>query len=199
MAKLIGKDVQLIHTLSASPAEPQDYEGRRAARLGVAGTELRIGYGYPQISDMSAKGSSSASGRYLGADGSSTCSPFSFAPIRTPPPDKLLMASRHRHSTGATIDGNDRLHGSARFEPGNRTDLMAVARAARLACTHPAHVVLERLGRRTSTPSGRSTAASSSAAASSSPSTRRRWSRRHAPRSPACATAPSGDERAPPP
>ena len=55
-AKLMGKDVQLIHTLSASPAE-LDMIKEAGCPVSVSpGSELRIGYGYPQISEMFAKG-----------------------------------------------------------------------------------------------------------------------------------------------
>ena len=52
----MGKDVQLIHALSASPAE-LDMIMESGSPVSVSpGTELRIGYGYPQISEMLAKG-----------------------------------------------------------------------------------------------------------------------------------------------
>src|SRR5262249_50267913 len=55
-AKLMGKDVQLIHTLSASPAELDMIKESGAAVSVSPGSELRIGYGYPQTSEMLAKG-----------------------------------------------------------------------------------------------------------------------------------------------
>ncbi len=55
-AKLMGKDVQLIHTLSATPAELDMIKESGCAVSVSPGTELRIGYGYPQISEMLAKG-----------------------------------------------------------------------------------------------------------------------------------------------
>jgi 5-methylthioadenosine/S-adenosylhomocysteine deaminase len=55
-AKLMGKDVQLIHTLSANPAE-LDMIAETGSPVSISpGTELRIGYGYPQASEMLAKG-----------------------------------------------------------------------------------------------------------------------------------------------
>src|SRR5580704_1661763 len=54
--KLMGKDVQLIHTLSASAAELDMIKESGAAVSVSPGSELRIGYGYPQISEMLAKG-----------------------------------------------------------------------------------------------------------------------------------------------
>jgi 5-methylthioadenosine/S-adenosylhomocysteine deaminase len=54
-AKLLGKDVQLIHAISASQAE-LDMIGESGASVSVSpGSELRIGYGYPQISEMTAR------------------------------------------------------------------------------------------------------------------------------------------------
>jgi 5-methylthioadenosine/S-adenosylhomocysteine deaminase len=54
--KLMGKDVQLIHTLSASPTELDMIKETGSAVSVSPGSELRIGYGYPQISEMLAKG-----------------------------------------------------------------------------------------------------------------------------------------------
>jgi cytosine/adenosine deaminase-related metal-dependent hydrolase len=55
-AKLMGKDVQLIHTLSASPAELDMIKDSGSPVSVSPGSELRIGYGYPQIGEMLAKG-----------------------------------------------------------------------------------------------------------------------------------------------
>ena len=54
-AKLMGKDVQLIHTLSANEAELDMIKESGASVSVSPGSELRIGYGYPQISEMMAK------------------------------------------------------------------------------------------------------------------------------------------------
>ena len=54
-AKCMGKDVQLIHTLAASDAELDMIKETGTAVSVSPGTELRIGYGYPQISEMLAK------------------------------------------------------------------------------------------------------------------------------------------------
>jgi cytosine/adenosine deaminase-related metal-dependent hydrolase len=55
-AKLMGKDVQLIHAISASAAE-LDMIKESGTPVSVSpGSELRIGFGFPQISDMQAKG-----------------------------------------------------------------------------------------------------------------------------------------------
>src|ERR1700693_5463588 len=55
-AKLMGKDVQLIHTISATPAELDMMKETGVAVSVSPGSELRIGYGYPQISEMMEKG-----------------------------------------------------------------------------------------------------------------------------------------------
>src|SRR5262249_34592323 len=55
-AKLMGKDVQLIHALSASAPELDMIKEAGSAVSVSPGSELRIGYGFPQISEMLAKG-----------------------------------------------------------------------------------------------------------------------------------------------
>jgi cytosine/adenosine deaminase-related metal-dependent hydrolase len=55
-AKLMGKDVQLVHALAASDAELDMIKESGAAVSVSPGSELRIGYGYPQVSEMLAKG-----------------------------------------------------------------------------------------------------------------------------------------------
>ena len=94
---------------------------------------------------------------------------------------------------GARSMGVDDKVGS--LKPGKRADSIAIGpdTLSMAVVTDPAHAVLEGTGRRTSTPWWWM-AASSSAAASSLRSTRRKWSRRHAPHSPACANARSGGE-----
>ncbi len=54
-AHLLGKDVQLIHALTATPAELDMIKESGASVSVSPGSELRIGYGYPQISEMLAK------------------------------------------------------------------------------------------------------------------------------------------------
>jgi 5-methylthioadenosine/S-adenosylhomocysteine deaminase len=55
-AKLMGKDVQLVHALAASDAELDMIKESGAAVSVSPGSELRIGYGYPQVSEMLARG-----------------------------------------------------------------------------------------------------------------------------------------------
>jgi 5-methylthioadenosine/S-adenosylhomocysteine deaminase len=55
-AKLMGKDVQLIHTLSANAAELDMIKEAGCAVSVSPASELRIGYGFAQISEMLARG-----------------------------------------------------------------------------------------------------------------------------------------------
>src|SRR5580704_7907489 len=54
-AKLLGKDIQLVHALAASDAELNMIKESGAAVSVSPGSELRIGYGYPQVSEILAK------------------------------------------------------------------------------------------------------------------------------------------------
>jgi len=53
---LLGKDVQLIHTLAASPSELDMMKESGCAVSISPGSELRIGYGFPQTSEMLSRG-----------------------------------------------------------------------------------------------------------------------------------------------
>ena len=55
-ANLLGKDVQLIHTIAASPAELDMMKESGCAVSVSPGSELRIGFGFPQTSEMLARG-----------------------------------------------------------------------------------------------------------------------------------------------
>jgi 5-methylthioadenosine/S-adenosylhomocysteine deaminase len=55
-SRLMDKDMQLIHTLSADPGELEAIKEAGCAVSVSPGTELRIGYGLPQVSEMQAKG-----------------------------------------------------------------------------------------------------------------------------------------------
>ncbi|HML11803.1 MAG TPA: amidohydrolase family protein [Xanthobacteraceae bacterium] len=55
-ANLLGKDVQLIHVIAASPAELEMMKESGCAASVSPGSELRIGYGFPQTSEMLARG-----------------------------------------------------------------------------------------------------------------------------------------------
>lgn len=55
-SRLMGRDLQLIHTLTANPAELDMMKETGVAVSVSPGSELRIGYGLPQTSEMLAKG-----------------------------------------------------------------------------------------------------------------------------------------------
>jgi len=55
-ANLLGKDVQLIHVLAASPPELDMIKDSGCAISISPGSELRIGFGLPQTSEMLARG-----------------------------------------------------------------------------------------------------------------------------------------------
>ena len=153
-AKLMGKDVQLIHTLSASPAE-LDMMKEAGCPVSVSpGTELRIGYGYPQISEMFAKGIPLG----ISVDTSAlTGSSNLFAILKlardsenAKAESEFKMTARRALELG-TIDGartmglDDKI-GS--LKPGKRADLIAINPDAlnMAVVTDPAHVVLEATG-----------------------------------------------------
>jgi 5-methylthioadenosine/S-adenosylhomocysteine deaminase len=153
-AKLMGKDVQLIHTLSASPAE-LDMMKEAGCPVSVSpGTELRIGYGYPQISEMIAKGIPLG----ISIDTSAlTGSSNLFGVLKlardsenAKAESEFKMTARRALELG-TIDsarsmGLDDKIGS--LKPGKRADLIAISpnELNMAVVTDPAHVVLEATG-----------------------------------------------------
>jgi len=150
-AGLMGKDVQLIHTLSASPAELDMIKESGSAVSVSPGSELRIGYGYPQTSEMLEKGIPLG----ISVDTSAlTGSSNLFAVLKlardvenAKAGSEFKMSARRALELG-TIEGarsmglGDRI-GSLR--PGKRADLVMVnTRALNMAVvTDPAHLVLE--------------------------------------------------------
>lgn len=54
--KLLGKDVQLVHALAVTPADLDMIKESGASVSTSPGSELRIGFGFPPISEMLAKG-----------------------------------------------------------------------------------------------------------------------------------------------
>jgi cytosine/adenosine deaminase-related metal-dependent hydrolase len=153
-AKLMGKDVQLIHTLSANEAE-LDMIKETGSPVSVSpGSELRIGYGYPQISEMLAKdipvgvsvdtsaltGSSSLFGVLKLARDSENARAFS----------EIKMSARKALELGTILGA--RSMGIAdkvgSLKPGKRADLIAISTDALNmgVVTDPAHVVLEATG-----------------------------------------------------
>jgi cytosine/adenosine deaminase-related metal-dependent hydrolase len=150
-AKLMGKDVQLIHTLSASTAELDMIKESGAAVSVSPGSELRIGYGYPQISEMLAKGIPLG----ISVDTSAlTGSSNLFGVLKLArdcenarTENEFKMTARNALELG-TIEGarsmgiDDRI-GS--LKPGKRADLIAISpNALNMAVvTDPTHLVLE--------------------------------------------------------
>lgn len=153
-AKLMGKDVQLIHTLSASAAELDMIKESGSSVSVSPGSELRIGYGYPQISEMLAKGIPLG----ISVDTSAlTGSSNLFGVLKlardsenAKAESEFKMAARKALELG-TIEGarsmgmDDRI-GS--LKPGKRADLIAISpNALNMAVvTDPAHLVLEATG-----------------------------------------------------
>jgi 5-methylthioadenosine/S-adenosylhomocysteine deaminase len=153
-AKLMGKDVQLIHTLSATPAE-LDMIKESGSPVSVSpGTELRIGYGYPQISEMLAKGIPLG----ISIDTSAlTGSSNLFAVLKLARDSENAKAESEFKMTarqalelgtigGARSMGIDGKVGS--LAPGKRADLIAIdTNALNMGVvTDPAHLVLEATG-----------------------------------------------------
>ena len=153
-AKLMGKDVQLIHTLSASAAELDMIKESGSSVSVSPGSELRIGYGYPQISEMLSKGIPLG----ISVDTSAlTGSSNLFGVLKlardsenAKAESEFKMAARKALELG-TIEGarsmgmDDRI-GS--LKPGKRADLIAISpNALNMAVvTDPAHLVLEATG-----------------------------------------------------
>jgi 5-methylthioadenosine/S-adenosylhomocysteine deaminase len=153
-ANLMGKDVQLIHTLSASPAE-LDMIRESGSSVSVSpGSELRIGYGYPQISEMLAKGIPLG----ISIDTSAlTGSSNLFGVLKlardsenAKVESEFRMTARRALELG-TIEGA-RSMGMANqigsLKPGKRADLIVISpNALNMAVvTDPAHLVLEATG-----------------------------------------------------
>ncbi|MEA2830131.1 MAG: 5-methylthioadenosine/S-adenosylhomocysteine deaminase, partial [Bradyrhizobium sp.] len=153
-AKLLGKDVQLIHTLSASAAELDMIKETGSPVSSSPGSELRIGYGYPQLSEMLAKGiplgisvdTSALTGSSnlfgvlkLARDGENAKAESEF---------KMTARKALELGTieGARSMGMDDVIGS--LKPGKRADLIAISpNALNMAVvTDPAHLVLEATG-----------------------------------------------------
>jgi cytosine/adenosine deaminase-related metal-dependent hydrolase len=150
-AKLMGKDVQLIHTLSASAAELDMIKDSGSPVSVSPGSELRIGYGYPQISEMLARGIPLGISLDTSAlTGSSNL--FGVLKLtrdsenaRTENEFKMTARKALELGTieGARSMGIDDKVGS--LKPGKRADLIAISpNALNMAVvTDPAHLVLE--------------------------------------------------------
>lgn len=152
--KLMGKDVQLIHVLSANAAELDMIKETGAAVSVSPGTELRIGYGYPQISEMLAKGIPLG----ISVDTSALTGSSSLFGVLKLARDsenakaesEFKMSARQALELG-TIGGarsmglGDRIGSLA---PGKRADLIAISPSTLNmgVVTDPAHAVLEATG-----------------------------------------------------
>ena len=153
-AKLLGKDVQLIHTLSASPAELDIIKASGAAVSVSPGSELRIGYGYPQISEMQAKGIplgiSVDTSALVGSSNLFAVLKLARDCENAKAESEFKMTARKALELG-TIEGarsmglGDQIGSLA---PGKRADLIAISpNALNMAVvTDPAHLVLEATG-----------------------------------------------------
>src|SRR5450432_126922 len=152
--KLMGKDVQLIHALSANAAE-LDMIKETGSPVSVSpGSVLRIGYGYPQISEMQAKGIPLG----ISIDTSAlTGSSNLFGVLKlardsenAKAESEFKMTARKALELG-TIEsarsmGMDDRIGS--LKPGKRADLIAISpnSLSMAVVTDPAHLVLEATG-----------------------------------------------------
>lgn len=153
-AKLMGKDMQLIHTISANADELEMIRASGASVSVSPGTELRVGYGYPQISEMLAKGIPLG----VSIDTSAlTGSSNLFAVLKLARDSENARAGSEFKMTarkalelgtigGARSMGVDRKVGS--LVPGKRADLIAInTNALNMGVvTDPAHLVLEATG-----------------------------------------------------
>jgi cytosine/adenosine deaminase-related metal-dependent hydrolase len=152
--KLLGKDVQLVHVLTATPAEIDMIAETGATVSSSPGTELRIGYGYPLLSEMLAKnvplGISVDTSALTGSS-----SMFAFMKLardseNARAENEFKMTARKALELG-TIEGarsmgmDDKI-GS--LKPGKRADLIMInPNALNMAVvTDPAHLVLEATG-----------------------------------------------------
>ena len=152
--KLMGKDLQLIHTLSASPAELDMMKETGVAVSVSPASELRIGYGYPQTTEMMEKGIPLG----ISIDTSAlTGSSNLFAVLKLARDSENARAgSEFKMSArkalelgtieGARSMGVDSKVGS--LKPGKRADLIAISTNAlnMAVVTDPAHLVLESTG-----------------------------------------------------
>ena len=150
-AKLLGKDIQLVHALAASDAELDMIKQSGAAVSVSPGSELRIGYGYPQVSEMLAKGIPLG----ISVDTSAlTGSSNMFGVLKLTRDSENAKAESEFKMTarkalelgtigGARSMGIDDKVGS--LTPGKRADLIAISpNALNMAVvSDPAHLVLE--------------------------------------------------------
>ena len=153
-SNLMGKDVQLIHALAASPAELDMIKETGASVSVSPGSELRIGYGYPQISEMLAKriplGISVDTSALTGSSNLFGVLKLARDSENAKAENEFKMTARQALELG-TIEGarsmgiDDKV-GS--LQPGKRADLIMISpNALNMAVvTDPSHLVLEATG-----------------------------------------------------
>jgi len=150
-AKLMGKDVQLIHALAVTPAELDMIEESGASISTSPGSELRIGYGYPLISEILAKripiGVSIDTSALTGSSNMFGVLKLARDSENARAESEFKMTARRALELG-TIEGAramgiDDQVGTLR--PGKRADLIMISpNALNMAVvTDPAHLVLE--------------------------------------------------------
>jgi 5-methylthioadenosine/S-adenosylhomocysteine deaminase len=150
-ANLLGKDVQLIHTIAASPTELDMMKESGCAVSVSPGSELRIGFGLPQTSEMLARGIplgiSVDTEALVGSSSLFAVLKLARMVENAKAGSEFKMSARRALELG-TIEGarsmglGDRI-GS--LKPGKRADLMMInTDALNMALmTDPAHLVLE--------------------------------------------------------
>jgi 5-methylthioadenosine/S-adenosylhomocysteine deaminase len=150
-SNLMGKDVQLVHALAATPAELDMIKESGASVSVSPGSELRIGYGYPQISEMLAKriplGISVDTSALTGSSNLFGVLKLARDSENARAESEFKMSARQALELG-TIEsarsmGIDDKVGS--LKPGKRADLIMISpNALNMAVvTDPAHLVLE--------------------------------------------------------
>jgi 5-methylthioadenosine/S-adenosylhomocysteine deaminase len=152
--RLMGKDVQLVHALAATPAEIDMIAESGATVSSSPGTELRIGYGYPLLSEMLAKniplGISVDTSALTGSSSLFAMMKLARDSENARAESEFKMTARKALELG-TIEGarsmgvDDKV-GS--LKPGKRADLIVInPNMLNMAVvTDPAHLVLEATG-----------------------------------------------------
>jgi 5-methylthioadenosine/S-adenosylhomocysteine deaminase len=153
-AKLMDKDVQLVHALSANPAELDMIAESGAVISTSPGSELRIGYGYPLLSEWLAKripvGISVDTSALTGSSNLFGMLKLARDSENARAESEFKMTARKALELG-TIEGarsmgiDDKI-GS--LKPGKRADLIMISPNAldMAVVTDPAHLVLEATG-----------------------------------------------------
>src|SRR6201996_8830747 len=153
-SKLMGKDVQLVHALAVTPAELDMIDETGASISTSPGSELRIGYGFPLISEILAKripvGISIDTSALTGSSNMFGILKLARDSENARAESEFKLTARKALELG-TIEGaramgiEDKV-GS--LKPGKRADLIMISpNALNMAVvTDPAHLVLEATG-----------------------------------------------------